>query len=1151
MDLRSLSAQVPADRLRALARRTPLPSTAGGAVLFADIAGFTPLTNALAQTLGPRRGAEELTRHLNVVYGALIAQVDRFGGSVVDFSGDAVTCWFGDVAGDGDDNGTGDGSRRAVTAALALQQAMGGVGELVVPDGPAVRLAVKVAVAAGRVGRVVVGDPRVRRIDVIAGGTVDRTAHAEQTAAEGEIVLDRSVVAALGTDVAVTSWRDGSSGPVAVLGSLQSPAAPEPWPEVGPVVELAEWVDRRLRDRDEEASTELRPAVALFVRFSGIDFDTDPRAGDRLDAYVRWVQGILEIHDGHLLQVTMGDKGSYLYAAFGAPTAHEDLADRALAAALELRSTPPASTGMTAPPAIGIDQGIARVGAYGGQSRRTYGVLGDAVNLAARLMASADPGTILVTTEVLRASRRRLVFEELESITVKGHVEPIAVARLVGRPVGTAAVAFGPLVGRQAELSRLARALGGVVSGPGGAVVVEGEPGVGKSHLVDEARRWLLTHHDVTWLAVATDDGHPGSLAPFLPVLRDLFYLELAEDGVARRALFDLGVDGRIEELQELGTQDAQALASRIADERSYLAALLGIRWDGSAFEHHDPSTRLDRCLQAIDHYLCAESLLRPLVLHVRDAHQLDDDSLRLVEHLVTSAEDHRMCVVLDRRPDGSPLSLKPERTIVLAPLDGQGVGAMIEGILGAPAAPELRDHLHHRTGGNALFVEQLVVDLHRRGRLVLDPVRGWALPDRSGLDLPVTLNAVLLSRLDHLVPAVARVAQAGAVLGEAFELGVVAAMGVVPTDQLAGMLAAGEADGVWSSVDGERYRFRHALLRDAAYGMQLDDQLRSQHRVAARAIVRCRGREGTAADTARHLRSAGVPWRAAADFRRAADQAVQASRLREAIGHYEAALEQAEAAGCTARVRTALHEGAANAAAALGDHAVALDHLGAVLGDGDLMPAGLVALRTLTGESLHRLGRLGQAEVEYDAALVALQDAPDLSVASRIYAGLAMVHGQIGQLDEALELANVALTFAQGDDGGEARAHQRVAQIHWSRDEHDESVAHGLEALERYGRTGDRRGRAAVRNNLGLAYASLGRTDQAMIEFRAAVDEFDRTGNEHGLACALDNLAGLCARTGAGEEAMAHLERAVEILARIGMGPDGVVAAMWQGGCW
>ena len=562
---------------------------------------------------------------------------------------------------------------------------MGGVGELVVPDGPPVRPAVKVALAAGSVRRVVVGDPRVRRIDVLAGGTVTRTASAEQIAAEGEIVLDRSVVAALGHDVAVTSWRDGSSGPVAVLGSLHRPARPAPWPAVPAVMELDEWVDRRLRDRDEEASTELRSAVALFVRFSGIDFDADPGAGDRLDAYVQWVQGILEVHDGHLLQVTMGDKGSYLYAAFGAPTAHEDLADRALAAALELQSAPPESTGMTAPPAIGIDQGIARVGAYGGRSRRTYGVLGDAVNRAARLMASASPGSILVTTDVRRASRRRLVFEELEPILVKGHREPIAVARLVGRPVGTGAAVFGPLVGRRVELSRLVGVVDGVITGPGGAVLVEGEPGVGKSHLVDEARRQLLSHHDVTWLTIATDDGRHGSLAPFLPVLRDLFYLELAEDGEARRALFDLGVDGRIEQLRELGTPDGDASAFGIDDDRSYLAALLGIRWDGSPYEQHEPRTRLDRCLHAIDRYLCAESILRPLVLHVADAHQLDDDSLRLIERLVTSADVNRICVVLDRRPDGSPLSLKPERTISLEPLDGDGVAAMIEGILGAP----------------------------------------------------------------------------------------------------------------------------------------------------------------------------------------------------------------------------------------------------------------------------------------------------------------------------------------------------------------------------------------------------------------------------------------------------------------------------------
>ena len=423
-----------------------------------------------------------------------------------------------------------------------------------------------------------------------------------------------------------------------------------------------------------------RPSRCSF-NFRGIDLETDPEAGDRLDTYVRWVQALLEVHDGHLLQVTVGDKGSYLYAAFGAPTSHEDIAERALAAAVDLREVPPAATGMTTAPSIGIDQGIARVGAYGGRTRRTYGVLGDAVNRAARLMTSAGPGEILVATEVRRASRRRLIFEDLAPIVVKGHAEPLAVSRLVGRPVGTGMIEFGPLAGRHAELARLTHIMEGVVSGQGGVVLIEGEPGVGKSHLVDEARRRVLARNDVTWLAVCTHEERPGTLAPFLPVLRDLFYLDLATDDGDRRSLFDLGVDQRVRELQGEDSPDAHVTASRVEDLRSYLAALVGIRWDGSAFEEHEPSTRLERCLEAIACYLRSESLLRPLVVHVRDAHELDVESVRLVELLALAGESGRLCVVLDRRHDTTSLPVTPERTIRLEPMDRNGVVAMIEGI--------------------------------------------------------------------------------------------------------------------------------------------------------------------------------------------------------------------------------------------------------------------------------------------------------------------------------------------------------------------------------------------------------------------------------------------------------------------------------------
>jgi class 3 adenylate cyclase/tetratricopeptide (TPR) repeat protein len=1152
---RSLNPHLAADRQCALSLGLTLPDRALGAAVFADIAGFTPLTNVLAAALGPRRGAEELTRHLNLVYDVLIDEVHRFGGSVVDFSGDAIMCWFDDdhPAGGGF-GGSGDGTRRAVTAALALQEVMAQVADLAVPDGPAVHLALKVAVASGPVRRFAVGDPGLRRVDVLAGDTVARAAHAEQAARQGEVTLDASVVPVLGGDAVLSSWRPGAAGPVAVLASLTRPASPAPWSAVDSGIDAAEWVDHRLRERDEDASTELRSAVALFARFDGFDFDGDPHAGARLDTYVGWVQAVLGVHDGHLLQVTIGDKGSYLYMAFGAPTAHEDLVDRSLATALELRAAPTAATGLPGPPAMGIDQGIARVGAYGGQARRTYGVLGDAVNLAARLMASAGPGEILVTHAVRAASRQRLVFDDLGPLTVKGHAQPVTVARLVGRPSGTGSIAYGPLVGRADELGRLTAALADAARGRGGALVVEGEPGVGKSHLVDAARRWLADHHEVTWLAAGHDDGRRGSLAPFLPLLRDLFYLELADDDASRRALLEHGIDSRLAELRGLGTQLATATADGIDAARSFLAALLGVRWPGSPFEEHEPDTRVARGLQAVDRYLCGESLLRPLVVHVRDAHELDEDSRRLIELLVGSAEELPICVLMDRRADPGGPAVKPDRTIVVGPFGADDVADLVEAILGSPAGIELCEHLLLRTGGNALFIEQLVVDLHQRGALVPQPA-GWSLAAPVRLDLPVTLNAVLVSRLDHLDPAVRRAAAAASVLGEVFAPGVLAAMGGWTDGGAAAVLAAGEAAGVWSrTVDG-RWRFRHALLRDAAYGMQLDDALRLQHRRAAQAIVAGRGRAATAAETAWHYAEAGASGRAAADHRRAARQAAAAARLRDAVLHYEAALAQASKAGCAAAVTTGLRAATAEVAAALGDHATAVAHLsagldGAGLDGGDLGAGEAVVWRTRRGESLHRLGRTAEAEADYEAALVALQEAPEIEMASRIYAGLATVHGQVGQLEEALELAEMALRLA-GSDEGEGRARQRLAQIQWRRGAYAESLAHARAALDCCRRTGDSRALPVVCNNIGLALAALGDTEAAVVAFGEAVDGFERSGSEHGLAGALDNLAQLCARRGDGDAAMLHLERAVGILARIGMAPDGVISAMWQGGSW
>ena len=400
--MESPAAYIPMDRRQAIATGRALPDRTSGAALFADISGFTPLTEALHKEHGPKRGAEELTRQLNLIYDALVTEVHRYGGSVLAFSGDAITCWF-----DGDDG------FRASGCGLSMQQAMGQFGAIKTSSGQAIPLAMKVAIAAGPVRRFQLGDPQVQFIDTLAGATLDRMAEAEHHANKGEVVVTGDIIARIKDQVELAGWRyhPQTNEPYGLVAGLSAQArsqlAVAPWPTLVPEAlrqdQVRPWVlppvFERLQLGQGEFLAELRPAVILFLYFSGIDYDGDERAGAKLDAYIRWMQGILARYESYIFQLTIGDKGSYLYTAFGAPIAHEDDAVRAVSAALELQSRP-SNLDYIGEVKIGLSQGQIYSGAYGGTTRRTYGVLGDVVNLAARLMQAAASGQTLVSDVV-------------------------------------------------------------------------------------------------------------------------------------------------------------------------------------------------------------------------------------------------------------------------------------------------------------------------------------------------------------------------------------------------------------------------------------------------------------------------------------------------------------------------------------------------------------------------------------------------------------------------------------------------------------------------------------------------------------------------------------------------------------------------------
>ncbi|NTU79547.1 MAG: AAA family ATPase, partial [Chloroflexales bacterium] len=794
MALASLGHYIPIDRRFAIARAGGLPEDAVGAALFADISGFTPLTNTLARELGPQRGAEELSRQLNRIYTALIAEVDRYHGSVIAFAGDAITCWFDSVdeglasvgsSGRGDDGRPSVSERalrpssraadRVVACALAMQQIMAGFAELRTPGGEVVTLAIKVSVSFGPVRRFVVGDPAIQLMDALAGATISRLAMADQAARRGEVLATTEVVATLSAPPRIGEWRldERLERSFATILGLAAPVPPDPWPPLDlaavPEERLRPWllppIYARLAGGQGQFLAELRPAVAVFVQFEGIDYDGDPEAGPRLDAFMRWAQGIVARYEGALLQLTIGDKGSYFYCAFGAPLAHENDPIRAAQAALLLRNPPPALS-FVGTPRIGVSQGRMRTGAYGGETRQTYGALGEEVNMAARLMQAAPQGQVYVSALAQAGAAGAFVWEQLPPLKVKGRGAPLEAYRLVSTPEHTPALIqaarYGlPLVGRSGELARIGALMEEALAGRGQIVAISAEAGLGKSRLVVEAMHLAEGRGMAVYAGEAQSYGTNDSYLAWESIWQPFF-----------------GLDRATPPAEQIAALEAALLAINPAllPRLPLLAPVVNL-----LIPDNDLTSSLDARLRKISlegllvTCLRSRAAERPIMLVLEDAHWLDPLSHDLLELVGRATADVAVLIVAAMRPPELDY-LRPPRVLALencaqiilaelSPGEAADLIALKQVHLDMPVSlpDEVVARLVARSQGNPFFIEELLNYLHSRG---LAPQTAHELEQ---LDLPASLYSLILSRIDQLSEAQKATLKVAAVIGRLF----------------------------------------------------------------------------------------------------------------------------------------------------------------------------------------------------------------------------------------------------------------------------------------------------------------------------------------------------------------------------------------------
>ena len=805
-------AYLPGDRRLALAAGGELPDRVRGAAIFADISGFTRLTEELAREHGPRRGAEELTGHLNRIFHAVIGELGRFGGDVIYFSGDAVTCWI-----DGDDGA------RAVAAALAMQRALDRVGEIMTPSGASIRLGMKVAVAVGPARRFLVGDPEIQLIEVLAGRLIDDLAQAEAHAERGEVVLDPAARASLGRRVEIAVERqDAATGrTIAVVGRLTvdvDEVPPRAEVDLLDDEQVRPWilpaVYDRLRAGRGALLAELRPAFPLFLRFGGIDYDEDEAAIAKLDAFVSGAQRILRGFGGAVLQLTLGDKGAYLYGVFGSPIAHEDDAARAAAAALALLDLEGATavTGIQ----VGIAHGQLRSGTYGHSMRRTFVCLGDAVNLAARLMSMAPPGRVFASEPVRNLAGAAFSWEPLGPLSVKGKSEPVTAFSLAGTRGGrTRRTRYRlPIFGRRPEIEALRARLDEATAGTGRIVAITAEAGLGKSRLVAELVRDARRRGVMVASGECQAYGANISYFPWRDVWRRLLHVHL--DRPAPERVRDLELELR-------------AIDPALVARAPLLDVILDIPIpDNDLTRPFDAKLRKASLESLLVSCLKARADRHALVLVLEDCHWLDPLSRDLLVTFARACPALHVLLVVATRPPTSPgATLGIERLpgfseIALSELDRADAGLLIRAKLEQEfggtieAADSLVELVTARSQGNPFYVEELLTYIRAQG---IDPTDSAAL---ARLDLPDSLQSLILSRIDALAEAPRRTLKVASVIGRLFRAGwlpnVHPELGDL-ADVRDHLVRLREAELVHLDVEADdSYLFKHVVTQEVAY---------------------------------------------------------------------------------------------------------------------------------------------------------------------------------------------------------------------------------------------------------------------------------------------------------------------------------------------
>lgn len=1040
-----------------------------------------------------KRGAEEMAGCINSTFAKLLEPAGRYGADLIKWGGDATLLLY---------RGAGH-AERACRASHEMQAVMRRQGSLQTSRG-GVRLRMSIGIHSGRGDFLLVGDDEHRELLVIgrAAATVTRM---EKIAAAGEIVVSSDTAAALaasGQGKLVTQ-----RGEHLLLRSKPHAEPPQDTPDSLDFrgVDIGVALCRILREHVLEGALEPvhRHVTTGFLKFSGVDrllAEGGPEhALAALDGSIRAAQQAAASNEVAFLATDVDADGARVMLGSGAPRSFGEDEERMIATARAV-----IDAGGALPVHAGASSGRTFAGDYGPPHRRTYSMMGDSVNTAARLMAHAEEDQLLITPAVVQASNGSFSLTAREPLTVKGKREPLQSFSVGSRVQRYRTRDATSIVGREQELATLLAAQQRANEGSGCAIELHGQPGIGKTRLLEELES--NAQGQILW---AQGNIYTGALpyAPFAQLLRE--HWEIA-DGDASEAL-------------------AARLRAASAEHAPHLLALLplvgivaGIELPPTAeVEQIDASLRKER-LEQVTSELLAAMFSEPTLVVFDDAHLMDDASLDLVARLAADAPGRPWLVILSGRSQQRRSLGADAQRIELGPMREQATEALLaRATESSPLPPHKLSALSERAAGNPLFLRELV-----------SQVRAGGDPDA----LPQSVEGAIATRIDALPAMQRRALRAAAVVGLVIEPSLL-------QEVLAGADTSARAEDLLASLpgfferhDGVGWRFSQQLLREVAYESlpyraRTELHARTAHALNRSASLEPNVREELLSLHCFHGGRYAEAWRHSLP---AAARARERYAKAEAAEIYRRALASAEHLERLRPERiAAVHESLGDLLLELGELQAADTSFRRALAQAREKPKQAATLQL-------KLSRLREIEGRYaagvrwvrraEATLEGVRGRGVMALRAQLATRLARIRYRQARQAEALVSALAGAAHARASSDlltlAEALEFADLAEMELG----NPAGARAQEALAIYEGLGSLAAEGRVRNTLGMLAYHEGRWPQALEHYRAAESAYARSGFAWAASLGLANTAEVLVDQGRLDEAREALERTLRV---------------------